>query len=826
MPDEDAIDLGSSVIRDTGGHANKPEETISRKKWWFLDDRPILRDSEDAIWREGDREIWQQLGDIAQQIATPLADKDSPAPGMTFGIFGDWGAGKSSFLRMLKVKVEEIAASHGKSDSVIFSTYVASAYAYSNVSVRHTLALRLVDALEKSGHPICAHLLDNASGKNVSEFAASLSKLQATSQAAEALMTLTEVPLLLSDVFLGKTEVTKEQPRVVVYFIDDLDRCPVETVERVLQTTHEWADVHNLFFVLAINRNWLLEAIKKLVHLANEPDYALEKYLQHSITLGNLEGKALNSFVKSLVGGYDDSVSRQIGDNLVYLQKGLIHATPRAIKRLLNAIRPKLATKFQGEKSEANSDDIRRLIKTEVLAYSWPSFYQDYFRPSVLGNHHGPANVWRQLEEICRTYETETQMDQHDPDKEWLEFSLKRMRESYRDEHFMNPVDYRLVSFLAEPPYWLYAPRESNDRAISESIPPRASSFRFDKPDFMPQTEEGIDSKFMQLYYSGQSEPDPKKKLEYYLSAAALAGDDMTAIPSHRADEVGNMAVDAERFRVWPFADQLFRFALQLRPNHPNNMQNYVSFILDTKQASSYRDAEKLLETLREQCADFKPERTQLLSMQLGATNGQQAVLSDDEKDKIRANIRNAPTDFQVFGNSILLAVSTGSFDLAKEILEIACQKAYLGSPDYLYERLRVFADSMAGRQEFREQRLQAMEIYRQILALWGTFNFSRDDEAAVRHNYATLLFAFDYDDEAGKEWYDAYRLSASDPAIRRSYSQYVARGNRPEVLAKILAGEALTESEKVLWPKKNTMPKRFSDEVYMDKLFGLLSNP
>lgn len=512
----------------------------------------------------------------------------------------------------------------------------------------------------------------------------------------------------------------------------------------------------------------------------------------------------------------------------MYLQKGLIHPTPRAVKRLLNAIRPKLRAKLEGDKFQTHDEDIRRIIKEEVLAYSWPSFYQDYFHASVQGKHQGLTKRWSQLEAACRAYELEAIRDKIDPDKEKLEFSLRRLRETYRDEQFMNPIDYRLVSFLAEPPYWVYAPKESDAGDLEDAIPPPAASgFQFGSTDLNPMAKEDADNQFMQLYYSGQSEPDPQKKLELFRAAAELAYTHLPQIPTHRADEIGNMAVDAERFRAYSFADQLFRFALVMRPKHPNNMQNYVSFILDREQTASYPEAERLLAVLEGQHGDFKPERTLALSVQLSALKGEHLVPTDQQIDGICAKLRSSPTDFSIYGNALLLATRIGNLELARQLLEIACDPAYVDSPKYLYLRLRSFADAIASQRELGEKRLQAMEIYRWLLELKPIFDLSPTDEAVIRHNYATLLFTFDYDDYAGEMWYEAYRLAPSDPAIRSAYSSYVARtNNRQDVFAKIMAGEALTESDKVLWPLNKVVPSSFSDESYIKDIFRRFVKP
>ena len=92
-------------------------------------------------------------------------------------------------------------------------------------------------------------------------------------------------------------------------------------------------------------------------------------------------------------------------------------------------------------------------------------------------------------------------------------------------------------------------------------------------------------------------------------------------------------------------------------------------------------------------------------------------------------------------------------------------------------------------------------------------------DVDAVKSNFASQLYVLDYDHEAGKLWFDAYRASPSNSSIRRSYSNYLIRAKRGDIASKVQQGEPIDEM--ALLPQNKVTPQKFSEAEYIDKLFS-----
>lgn len=60
-------------------------------------------------------------------------------------------------------------------------------------------------------------------------------------------------------------------------------------------------------------------------------------------------------------------------------------------------------------------------------------------------------------------------------------------------------------------------------------------------------------------------------------------------------------------------------------------------------------------------------------------------------------------------------------------------------------------------------------------------------DAADAQHNYATLLYKHDFDDEAGRLWFQAYKRNPLDASIRRAYGMYLLRAGSFSTLRSLL---------------------------------------
>ncbi len=316
-----------------------------------------------------------------------IADPDTKTP-LTVGIFGDWGAGKTSLLLMLRKRLEEQA---GKGPHL---TVWFNAWKYDREdSLWRALLLRVVDALRASIEERSKNG-DNAAKKEVTTALAELDELEQTlyhaveheekgglqvdfaklligsaetglkaliatipglSLAASVVEELTKDisktgPSKLMQAFereriksrvaqLGSMEQFSRRfehlvaahvtdGRLIV-FIDDLDRCLPEKAIGVLEAIKLFLDVENAVFVIAVDRDIIARGIRvKYDKIASEIDGTryLEKIVQLPFDLPPLELDDLQAFVERQATFEDQR-------NAKAFAVGFRRANPRRIKR-------------------------------------------------------------------------------------------------------------------------------------------------------------------------------------------------------------------------------------------------------------------------------------------------------------------------------------------------------------------------------------------------------------------------------------------------------------------------------------------------------------
>ena len=804
-------------------------ESYNTNAWLFFPDRPVKLRYGNILWTQEDDIVWQQIEDIARRLVEPVASNFA-SDSITFAIHGDWGAGKSSFQGMIRDRTEELEKELlGDCKSRIkFCEYIASSYINLDVDVRTTLAMQVLTALANEDRSKALECFEATSFKTEKEqlFTPDPRSIQLNvdlQSLATYLSRLVDFPSLLSKELEGRGQIKpfgEGIPGILVVLIDDLDRCPLETVTEILSITQQWGKVRNLFFILAINQNVLLEAIRERApeRVISDPDYALEKYVQHTVTVPSLDADRLRSYVQNLLQEYyeHDEVSRAISDNVEYLELGLRYRTPRAVKRCLNTIRPDIRAQIN------SNQDPKKVIKERVLQYSWREFYSEFFIPSVKSNAARLVfqKAWEDLESACRAYIQEASYRQ-DFDDEKLDFLIKRVKTYYRDRSFPESLDRDLVRYLAHPPYWLLnIADEANLKKDSASRIPGLLD-----ESLLRTVNVNLDQEFMRLYNANRvaikrEQPDVKTAMQYALEAAQIVQENFDVIPGHRADEVGNLAFSAERFGFIPFADALFQLALRLKPNHPNNMRGYVSFIADAQLGERYDIALNLLHQLERDFPDFRPDRVLGLKAQMARLTGNPISIPEDELQQLLTQVEEHPTDEQLWATSMSLASNLMDYDLLIKLTEKTLKSEFISSysPSDVYARLRGLADSLSQLEQPMEARREALEIYSRFLSKREVVDSG--DIPDILHNYAVGLYRYDYDDEAGKLWYEAYKIHPNGSSIRNAYSSYLIGAKRGDLAEKVQVGEPI--SEMVLQPVNQVMPAQFSNADYIDRFFSL----
>ena len=489
-----------------------------------------------------------------------------------------------------------------------------------------------------------------------------------------------------------------------------------------------------------------------------------------------------------------------------YFAVGIPDKTPRLIKRCINYVLPQLSSivKRGGKLSE----NLRQtVIKEQVLAYVWDDFYNDYWVPARAGKYPALA-VCTKLELVCSDYVRDTGRTPPDRwDERWasFEYALRKIRASEGLTEGKLVVPSELAMLLGTPPFF-FARQEARS-PFKEDQPGPSGPLPYSPELFEGKIPANLDEEFTKLYIMSE-QADAMGDGQASVQAAAQAYDlvlrNRRSFGKSVTPQLGNLGVNAEKYRALDLAEQIWRLALEIDPDHTGTLQQFASYIIDNR-PDLYSEGEEILKRLQSGVhRAHQPLRTLSLLAQLRAASGQGL---DEE---LLAQLREAAakeTDARQLGH-ILHAVIRGGQARQGVELFTSVVDSFPGAKQR-YTLQRIIADALASRPE-AESEFIAMDLYRQILA--NPEAIDPGDEPDVMHNYATLLYKHDYDDEAGCLWFKAYQTpkGRSDGNIRRAYSMYLLRANRGDLAEKVIKGEPVDEM--VLVPTEKKIPKQFSD--------------
>ena len=382
---------------------------------------------------------------IADRVAELVAASETP---LNVALFGAWGSGKSSFARLLEKSLERYrgvklvtynawtfegeslqrsfissaASSLGmrEEDGKDYIQFHSGLYEHSR-SARFNLTtdhLRRIAAIAVG--VAIAVLAFLAAVVSVVAYFAGADVVQQVIAAIPALLPSTAVTAVLVTAIqqlvagarvevdasaptqerfrqtfrnlLDKARTDKHHERLV-FFIDELDRCPQDQVVRVMGAIRHFFDQPGCVFVVAADRDVIETALKHDARQATplnpaNPYYSsaseyIDKVFQHQLALPPLRGRRLTRFARDLVrekktglwatlGAVEDG---RLRDQLVYvLVPSHVHS-PRRVKVLLNAF----AASYRIAQSRGIDMDknTQALAKLTTLRTEFPLFAAD-----------------------------------------------------------------------------------------------------------------------------------------------------------------------------------------------------------------------------------------------------------------------------------------------------------------------------------------------------------------------------------------------------------------------------------------------------------------
>jgi Flp pilus assembly protein TadD len=807
--------------------------TLQNEWGVWLPDQPIKSPEEDKLWKEGSI-VYRQAKDIARYI-TELGRES-----ITIHVSGGWGTGKTSFLNLLehfirkeakkdKDKIDiSVGEDKGQSKSTDIVICRCDLPRFQTGEVEKGLAIQMLweaaggGTIEEVLSAYEARLLGSERGKE-RDRRGLIEAHELVEKLAERLIRLANLNKFFEDLLAGRIALAHSRRMIVL--LDDVDRASPATIREMISILGRLSGVNGLFFVLAADREILEEAIQQQgeYYGFRNPQQVLEKYIQWVVTLPLIESPPkLEDFLE---GFLVDPVACALRENLPYMaflqHLLLLPLTPRKAKQMLNNIRYRIAEAWEraGRPSMENKEVIREIvtpiIKEAVLVSQWNDFYQRFFAsppsdPDTPLNHHQWA--FSRLEGLCIEYLYKRAIDQDT-------FLFQAQRIFKQGYHVKEPLDLdkllpeELIEFLSLEPYW-YAQKPSMVEEPKGLLEDRPSLL---KQREVPETKEiksivpeDVESQLTNLFIQARAAIEENMDYEACLhrleEAYQLASTNTEQLDARgAAPTVGNLALTAERIRSYDLAEKLYKLALEFDPNHSNNLQNYADFIITKRRKHLYEEVENILKKLQAPPHDaHRPARTLLLWAQLNKMLGKQVDVN--VPDRLWQFFRQDPTDKVKFVSLMLFLEQIPDVkERIKRVHEaVELYKAHAKSDGERYVADRGLADFLAAHGGDGGE-LEAMNLYRWLVEI------KNDGQADAKHNYATLLAKHGYDDEAARQWFEAYQLKRQDPTIRRAYSVFLLRYRRTDLANDVAQGKSLKKP--FIPPSTKPLPSKFLPE-------------
>jgi hypothetical protein len=781
---------------------------------------PGPADVRDEILFETRGDFLSNLHSIADHITRPAVVAESVPP-MTFAVYGQWGAGKSTTLRFLKHLVAERVRSAGA--SFTSSDYDAPLWEHLP-DARGTLAYQIVKGMSPDALDRLTKLLRRLAG--VADEAPAIrgqeAKLNEALQFWRVLEQLPIAPPLLEEWMreiaeqIGGSRAAdpvQGNKHVHVVFVDDIDRCGRQFTANLLAATTYWSSGEhtNIFFVIAASRQHLIDSLREHLPLgADYPEQALEKYVHVSVEVPALLTSAVEvaDYITKLVdrvgadGAPDqeriEEFKRLIGDSAkLYPQSVLApllrltdDLTPRTVKHRFNTF----LTEFRPQAALTPPD-----VKRWVLKAFWPDFWWRYLWNLEIGAREPDAEWDRKVELVTRLRELgRGLLPFWGIASQELRPILTHLAE--RSGTDLQDVDPDLAIYLAVEPVWEPPPRggEGDIKRTGSQLSGQES----EQASTITDEDDGVLLEYLQADQAlGAGDAQVARQHLLGVLEATRRG----RLTARAASTVGNAALIAERLDA-EFALDLHQAAMRLDPRHYNVIQNFIDYVIERRLSDHYPEAERLLEVLRTEGRDYKPERTANLVMRLDLARGLPTTELATQFDQATADLAERPS-VRRLAEILPLLIEAKQNDAIRNACRTVAESA--ASDEDRYAALRLLADALAD-SDLRADEQEAADLYRFMLASGLACVSPAEDVVDVKHNLATLLSVMGQRNAAALLFEEAYNERPMDQTIRRAFAIVLGRIGREGDGAAVLVGQRIEPLE----VRAEPLPARFATQA------------
>lgn len=356
--------------------------------------------------------------------------KDVKSP-FNIGLFGRWGTGKTSIIKFLIQKIDEIDEKNKAYQKITYFEF--DVWKYADDSLREQILLELNKKFKKyktqdiKDELFCikeeytspkskstweqikhifsqtyvflitfclvlmAGVLLSLEGINafnglvvlllIPLFFSLIKKIDsaALSMARKQTMPIREAPSQFEEIF--KSIVNSMDDEKLVLIIDNLDRCPSKTVIEMLGMIKSFMNVEKCIYVIPCDDKALrkhLMSVKGKDYLEEDAQEYLQKFFQTAISIPEFLEENIEKFANDL----NSELKYSFEENVIDVVKSAYTKNPRRIKYALNKLTTlKLLAKEKEIKGIVRNGVITEkfefLAKISIIEEEWPDFYQE-----------------------------------------------------------------------------------------------------------------------------------------------------------------------------------------------------------------------------------------------------------------------------------------------------------------------------------------------------------------------------------------------------------------------------------------------------------------
>ncbi len=290
----------------------------------------------------------------ADTISGLIANKNNKTP-LTIGIYGSWGTGKTTLMKMVEKRVKTLSDTgeefrickpvwfqpwkHAGEEAIlaalideIFRTMAASNKFKDRLKTyleKLTESLNIKKVASKTSKTISVGLLD------ITEFFDSLPHEQKLGFYSSFRSIFSDIiwSYIMESANDGNSEPDDTKGALVV-FIDDLDRCPKPKILQVLETIKLFVNQPGCIFVLGAANEIIEEALQEQGYKGKKAGLFMQKMVQATFKLPKKSVKDIQDYLDKL------TTKLTLDQNLLQEHSGLIARhlkfNPRGIKLFLN----------------------------------------------------------------------------------------------------------------------------------------------------------------------------------------------------------------------------------------------------------------------------------------------------------------------------------------------------------------------------------------------------------------------------------------------------------------------------------------------------------